>query len=371
MSASWVVCPACQLKHTARPDGVCPRCKTTIAGSASPVPVPDAAPPGAPVRPEAPEPQFLTRFSSPGRHAPEAEVTKAARIAGGVLILNAVLVVAERALMQATSDTPSSPVSYVIDLILGAMLLAGKGKALPWAKVRVILALVLLPAILAFSGNPTGAVLQALYCAGLLGLLVGAPGTIRTVAAAIAIALCFTLEAAGLFSLATGRPLAARADVEAKPVTQVEGVEFRYRLTAPNDRWRLRKTEVAKKDNPLTDRWLVRPDQDAHVIVIAEIVPGSDPVDMDVFEKVVTENSRKSWQQFSVVTQEDLPTRLEAGRLLHTQGKIKGLTVECYHGLFIQGRSIFQVWGFVEKARFPLVKEDFSSLISSFEIVGS
>jgi Zn-dependent protease with chaperone function/type II secretory pathway pseudopilin PulG len=29
--SSWVTCPACNLKHSARPDGTCPRCKTSFA----------------------------------------------------------------------------------------------------------------------------------------------------------------------------------------------------------------------------------------------------------------------------------------------------------------------------------------------------
>jgi Zn-dependent protease with chaperone function/type II secretory pathway pseudopilin PulG len=50
----WVTCPACNLKHTARPDGICPRCKTNLAApaagsataeSTAPQPGP---PPGAP-----------------------------------------------------------------------------------------------------------------------------------------------------------------------------------------------------------------------------------------------------------------------------------------------------------------------------------
>ena len=70
--SSWVTCPACNLKHSARPDGTCPRCKTGFAsaiGSDAPVssaatttttatavraPAAAPAPVMVPLRPEAP-----------------------------------------------------------------------------------------------------------------------------------------------------------------------------------------------------------------------------------------------------------------------------------------------------------------------------
>ncbi len=36
--ADWVTCPACNLKHTARSDGSCPRCKASVTGTASATP---------------------------------------------------------------------------------------------------------------------------------------------------------------------------------------------------------------------------------------------------------------------------------------------------------------------------------------------
>jgi hypothetical protein len=49
--ADWMACPGCQLRHTRRPDGLCPRCKQPVdaagAETAAPPPVPVAGPPAA------------------------------------------------------------------------------------------------------------------------------------------------------------------------------------------------------------------------------------------------------------------------------------------------------------------------------------
>lgn len=59
---TWIACPGCGLKHTPRPDGLCPRCRTRVAvpgaeaGGAAPAGFPGAAhsfpePPAAPTAP--------------------------------------------------------------------------------------------------------------------------------------------------------------------------------------------------------------------------------------------------------------------------------------------------------------------------------
>src|SRR5262245_25273708 len=48
----------------------------------------------------------------------------------------------------------------------------------------------------------------------------------------------------------------------------VEGAAFKYRIRTAGTGWFLRKDADAKKDNPLADRWLTQPIDDAHVMII-------------------------------------------------------------------------------------------------------
>jgi hypothetical protein len=52
--ADWTTCPACQLRHSRRPDGLCPRCKQSVdAGDAPTLPV-EATPTAGAAAPLAP-----------------------------------------------------------------------------------------------------------------------------------------------------------------------------------------------------------------------------------------------------------------------------------------------------------------------------
>ncbi len=62
----WVACPACNLKHTSRPDGTCPRCKTSIAPPIGPEAPAAATAPSAPPQPMAvPAPVMVERRPDP------------------------------------------------------------------------------------------------------------------------------------------------------------------------------------------------------------------------------------------------------------------------------------------------------------------
>ena len=83
------------------------------------------------------------------------------------------------------------------------------------------------------------------------------------------------------------------ADVEPTPTAQVTGQASKYVLSAPQGVWYLRKDEAAKQTNPLSDRWLTRPDLDAHIMVIAELVEGAE-LDADKYADAVAQNLRSN-----------------------------------------------------------------------------
>jgi len=307
-----------------------------------------------------------------GPSGSSAEVPTGARLAGVILLLNAAALVAEGFLIPSEGKgITDSPVSMGIDFLIGGALLIGSGKFLTLAKIRAALGGLILPAIHMASGDPVLAALQVVFSVGLLLLLLGDAGKLRIGVGVAVVGLCLGLEAIGLHAAATGggNPLARlfmSRELEKQAVSVVEGENFRYRLTSPNQEWYLRKSEVARKDNPLADRWLVRPDRDAHVMVIAEEVPGVGPVDVDRFAEIVIENARKAAGQLEIVSREPLPHRLPA-RLIHTRGTIDGMQVESYYGLFVRDRVIFQVMAFTRREGFAAVEPELLALIKSFE----
>jgi len=263
----------------------------------------------------------------------------------------------------------SAPVSMLIDLVLGGMLLTGNSKGLPWAKFRVVAGGLILPIVFFAQGQSLIGGLQLAFSAGLALLLFGDAGRLRLATGLLAAGVGLALETVGLFGMATGTAPLARIQLaptlERDPVEVVDGLACPYRVTARGGPWYLRKAEAMKKDNPLADRWLVWPEKDAHVLVIAERLerPGL-VVDMDKFAEVVLTNARKSAHDLRVINRETLPG---GGTLLHTQGTIKGLAIESYYGLFAREPWIFQVVAFTSQRHFDSVKADLGAVVGSFE----
>lgn len=366
--ASWVACPGCSLRHTARPDGVCPRCQT-------PVGPPEAAAPASPAE-DLPEvyggsvPPSLLRAEAA---LPDGKAPWGARLAGAIMIVNGLALVAEKGLGVATpTNLGANPLRFVFSFLLGGLVLSGSLGAIKVARVLTGLSGVVLLGLLLSRGQTLLAALQLAFTASLLLLLLGKAGGVRTATAAALAAAYFTLEGAGLYGVVSGRfPLARlmmAGQLEAGPVPEVSGAQVRYRLTVPEGSWYLRTEAAARKDNALADRWLVRPDRDWHVIVIAETLPAGAVVEMDRFRDSVVNNLTKGGKGFAVLDEGPLATPLEAGHLVHAKSESEGQAMEWLVGLYIQHPYIVQVLAFGGARAYPEVEPELKTIVSSLEL---
>jgi hypothetical protein len=154
-------------------------------------------------------------------------------------------------------------------------------------------------------------------------------------------------------------------DVEAKPAGRVEGTAVKYALVAPNASWHVRKPEVAKKDNELADRWITRPDKDAHAMVIVEEVPGAK-VDVDLYTDAVVASIKDAMAGAQIVSREPLRTDPKNGRMLHVKGAMGDMELEYYYGVFTQGERGFQVITWARKDFIDSVREDLVKVCEGF-----
>jgi len=337
-------------------------------------PAPDAPPPpeaNAYAPPMAPLP------TPPVMRAPDA-VTTGQRIAGGLLIVNAAIVLLEMAVLPADPNpTPlTSPgrniIPALIDVGIGISLLTGNRKLLPWAVVRVVFGLVILTALQAFK-DPFLAVMQVLVSGSLLLLLVGEAGKPRMAVGGALFGFYALVNVLGLSASITGtNPIAAlawtaRGDIEREPAGVVTGDASHYRLRAPSDAWHVRKPESAKKDNPLADRWISRPDLDAHVIVIAEKVPGM-LVLPDALADAVIQNGKSAATAFELVGRAPLRTHPENGRLVHTRSTTSGIEIESLTGVIATYEHGYQVLAFAPKTAFAKAEPELRAFVESFEL---
>lgn len=333
------------------------------------------------------QPYQADAYAPPTAPAPEPppaivpyEATLGQRIAGGLLIANAAIVGLELLIMPTdpTSKDPfSSPgrsvVPAVIDVFIGVSLLSKNKKVLPWAIFRAALGLVLFLAIRAMQGDVFLAVMQVAVSGSLLLLLIGDASKPRIAFASALFSIYGLLSLVGIGAELTGtNPLAsliqgASGQLEGEPARNVTGDKSHYQLSTPSDKWRLRTREAAQKENPLADRWLIRPDVDAHVVVIAEKLPGS-MLAPDPLVEAVLQNFKASSTEFKLIDRQPMRNRPDDGRMLHVQLTVKGMALEYLVGVVGYYEHSYQILAFASAKKFPAIEGELRSIVESFKI---
>ncbi len=298
--------------------------------------------------------------------------TQGIQIGGFLLLLNAALVVIETFLLPSAKGPTVGLGPAVFDVLIGASLVQGNTKYQPWAIVRAVAGAVIWTALSLSNGERLVAALQVLVSASLLGLLIGQAGRARIVASCLAFGLYGVFELLGIVALTTGvNPLASMTmqlsgDLEPEAAGPVRGVAFDYTVTAPASTWHLYKAEVMRQNNPMADRWLVRPDLDAHVLVIAEQLEPGMTLPLKNLSKVVLENARKAAPDLVVI--EDGPMANRDGWLLRYRGTTGGIGMEFYVGLYAHGRYVVQAQGFAAQKGFPAAMPEIERAVGSLEL---
>src|SRR6266850_128380 len=287
--ADFVQCPQCALKHSRRDDGLCPRCHNAVpAHGAAEVAAPAPAP-SAPVV----EQLRVRETEAPG------VVTAGTRAAGILLLVNATMNVASVALMPGDVGAINPLHGIVADLAVGIALVTGRQKWHRWAYVRAVVGGLLFGGIFAAQGNWLAVVFQLMLSSSLVLLLAGQPSKLRLGAAVALCAPYFLLAAFGLVASKTGlgaAALAARGEIEAASGT-VRGTQFPYCIDVPARNWYLRSEAAAHRDNPLSDRWLTRPELDAHVMIIGEEASGGGTISQARYEEALAGDAKSRQKQ--------------------------------------------------------------------------
>ncbi|HZS40828.1 MAG TPA: hypothetical protein VFF06_28540 [Polyangia bacterium] len=129
------------------------------------------------------------------------EITRGARIAGACLIVNALLVFAEKIFVKDSGGGASVGIAPIIDLVIGGALAAGQGKYRTWALVRCVLGALVFGALSLSGGDMISFGLQLAVSGALIALLVGDPGLARTIVATVVFGLYVIVCVLGLVVL--------------------------------------------------------------------------------------------------------------------------------------------------------------------------
>lgn len=348
-AGEWLVCFACGLRHTPRPDGQCPRCKAPSAE-----PEPDAA--GAAWRPPPPQ----TRAPTVGDVLPAG-----ARVAGWIMIANGAvgLVGALRVASLSGSASTVAAAGALAGAAIGLAIVNGSDLA---RRIAVGLSAIALPALLVL-GAATQAwapcAAGALLCLANLALLVGDAGPARLVPAALVLAggvaagVSAALDPA---SFAT-KLLAWAGAVDSATVSEVRGPT--WRMTFPAGRWHRAKRDFG--GGPASEGSFLRPDGPAFATVLPVNVRGLESADPDLVARLGSESVAARFDRWKLL--EVAPLEGRGGtRVLHGVAK-KGLQeIEVLCGLFPNGPLYHVVVVGAAPKAFAKAKDELAGVLASF-----
>ncbi|TMB33063.1 MAG: hypothetical protein E6J58_21855 [Deltaproteobacteria bacterium] len=345
---STITCPHCGLAQEPASDSVCRGCANPIAGVVAPA----------------------KSVLGLGKAVAAKALPLGARVAGVVLLLNA----GANVLSMIKEGAGTGPLAnqevkgMIVDLVVGGGLLAGRATLQKWAIVRVVLGLIVFGAMFGAQHDMTSLTLQAGFSAALLLLLVGDAGKARIGAGAGLSVAYLLLATAGVMQTWTGSNPAAAALLTSKgdispAAGRLKGEKFDYCLSVPEQHWYLRAPQLASRDNPSSDRWLTRPDLDAHVMIMGEAVEPTLRINQDKFERAVIDEMKGRLTKFENLGREPLP----GGAMLHLRGHAKTLDLEYYRGLFAYGNRGYQVVAFATPKSFARAEPELAAMVRSFQ----
>jgi hypothetical protein len=171
---------------------------------------------------------------------------------------------------------------------------------------------------------------QVALSGAVLGLLVGTPSPACVWVSGAVAAIFLGYVALLLYAGTSARSFEARlASDEIQVIDQgdIEGLGCEYYLKVPNEQWFLRSEEATKRENSVAYRWLVRPDRDAHFIVIADRFPAMN-IDVANYEKEVLQNLENVATSLQLLKSRQLWEHLSQSRLVRARATLRGLSID-------------------------------------------
>ncbi len=359
-SGSWLVCPSCDLKHSPRPGGRCPRCGAEV------VPPSDAL--GAALRPSpsAEHPRFPRDVGALGP-----------RIAGGVLVLGGIVsafsVSARDAAPGVTRVAPAA--AALVAILLGIWLLRGSDSARRLAVGLVAFALVGAVAAGAVTGAWAVAAIFGVLCGATLLLLLGDPGRGRITAAGLIFAGALVAGTVGLPGVppALRRVLVSSGTAEGDPVRGVAGPG--WSLSVPPLRWYRARNQsfdlteagdrVGETSHAVFENRLVRTEGPAHLVVVSLRITGSPGLDLDAAAARLAEAASRKLERWKLLDVGTLPGR-GGTRVLHATAVLERQDVEMLWGLYPNAPMFYVVLVAAERQTFPRLRDELEGILASF-----
>lgn len=262
-----------------------------------------------------------------------------------------------------------------IDIVLGVMLLAKRKRAVPLAILRVVAALMVfglaqLLVIRVESVDPLDLLWLLMGSGGLLLLLARNAKKTHMLIGMVLFGIHTLVRLWGMAVNLTGiHPLAtfietSSGDINGEPVTNLIGKVVPYKLTLPSDKWYLRTDKAIVEDNSGADRWISRPDVDAHVMVVVEDAPTAALIPDKYADTTV--KAFKEQRYVSHRERSPLRTHPERGRLQKLE--VLAQRTEWFVGTVSTYQRGFIIYAFAPRNVFDSLESELRGIVESFEL---
>jgi hypothetical protein len=205
-------------------------------------------------------------------------------LAGGILLVNAVLHLFEFLFLPSVSTEPSLRAAQLagtligvgIDSVLGVNFLRGRNHYRTFAFIRLLVGLFLFGGMSFYQAQYLFTLVVLAFSIGLMVLVWTRPSAFMAGVALTSVLLGVGVEVIGFVRLNSTQPLLERARIALRP--DLEGIPLRdkdtivgdrlpYKLHVPSEGWYRRKTESVRGADSSIDVWLSQPDQNGHLVV--------------------------------------------------------------------------------------------------------
>jgi hypothetical protein len=245
----------------------------------------------------------------------------------------------------------------VIDVVLGALLVARWERAVALAIVRLGAGAVILSGVALTIGAPGLVAIELVGVLAMALVLFGSPTVLR---ARAGLALASVHALALVIALTTGYGLG----ISDGSTTELRGAHLPYRLALPPTGWVAPHEEVRRLEMPDVDSWAVREDVGAEVMVVARL--GVDPTGVTVDE--LERDAIASLGDPSEVAVIDRDERPSGRRVVHAVVRVPAAgDADVIVGVQVVPGVAYRVVAVVDSQRFPQMESELRGIVESFE----
>lgn len=307
------------------------------------------------------------------KQKPLIPITFAHRLAGLILALNGIVLIAEMALFPSGQPTQEYR-GAAISLILGLILLAGYSKILIWVKISVVLGAVLFTVKNCIAGDMIAAVMQVAFSLALMLLIFGNPARIRIAISATVSLLYFAVAIIGFQQETTGTnfltPLITRTSYNLEPLktNTIKGSNAPYTILIDNKKWSQMSPEDASRDVPTADIWLVNPKYDGHILILTFHAGNENVFIPEKVVEILTEDFEKGSESSKIIKRSTVQGVDGKIDLIEATSIIDGETFTYNFGIFSKGPHAVQVSCHTFEESFQYIRQDCLDAIKSLTI---